>query len=501
MLPSIELILALAGLAITFFLLLLWKCNAFCHTSPYGVLYNAKKAPCEENEEEKSDKWKKKDSDQQQSIHSASLLPQNNTFGRQKAKNLKSPTTGGNRKELVENEVDDSLRKHDMKTFLCEDEKTGWNAGFSFHYTEAEWEALDKETKTKTRLRQETETRKTAHYTPTTNRDQGSVPNCVVMVPARRAKNITDDKKATETGGGRINMKNKNLFDEIERLEEDRKRLKAKNDAFFAKLGNAPLELKKISNCTAADQAKNIRNQVHGNSKDAKGDSLSEQKAPPRRSKCQNIVDTNNKEKEWEAQPPKRNQRRRNSEPLGDKNVKTGRTTVKVINCVAITVGEASPKMKPRKPSGKTEKPRKTKIDVPRQVEPAKEQNFYQLPVKVRKPTPPPPPCKSPPLPPPPPPSQVPSPIPKPVLVEKREKRKRSPAEVVEKRRWSSDVSVTPFRHSSDRRNFITDAMFAGSIYVGEKENVTDYEKLGVPSVAKEEFTSWREKFNRNMKS
>ena len=70
---------------------------------------------------------------------------------------------------------------------------------------------------------------------------------------------------------------------------------------------------------------------------------------------------------------------------------------------------------------------------------------------------------------------------------------------VVEKRRWSSDVSVTPFHHNSDRRNFITDAMFAGSIYVGQKENVTDFEKLGVPSVAKEEFTSWREKFNKKM--
>ena len=101
---------------------------------------------------------------------------------------------------------------------------------------------------------------------------------------------------------------------------------------------------------------------------------------------------------------------------------------------------------------------------------------------------------------PPPPPSLVSSPIPKPILVEKkREKRRRSPSLVVEKRRWSSDVSVTPFHHSSDRRNFITDAMFAGSIYVGQKENVTDFEKLGVPSVAKEEFTSWREKFNKKM--
>ena len=416
------------------------------------------------------------------------MLPQNKTLPRKKAKQQRASPVEKS-KELVENEV--RWKKHDMKTFMYEDEKTGWNAGFSFHYTEAEWEALDEDTKAQTRLHHEAKTKTTAHYTPTTNRDQGSVPNCVVMVPARRVKNITDDRKATETTS-KINLKDKNLFDEIERLEEDRRRLKAKNDAFFAKLGNGPLELKKISK-------DNIGSQFRINSKDAKAANVNEQKPPPRRPKGQNIVDIKG-EKEWETQRPKRNQRRRNSDPLGEgKTTTSGRTTVKVINCVAITVGEASPKMRPTRVSGKTEKPKKTKIDVPRQVEPTKEQNFYQLPTKVRQSTPPPP--ESPPVPPPPPPSQVSSPIPKPVLVEKREKRKRSPIEAVEKRRWSSDVSVTPFRHSSDRRNFITDAMFAGSIYVGQKENVTDFEKLGVPSVAKEEFTSWREQFNRKMKS
>ena len=495
MLPSTELLITLAGLAFTFFLLLLWRCNVFCHTSPFGVLYDPIKESCSEKEQEKSDKSKQNNTEQQQTKPNSSLLPQNKTLPRKKGKKERA-SPAGNRKELVENEVQkEERKKHDMKTFMCEDEKTGWNAGFSFHYTEAEWEALDEDTKAQTRLHQEAKTKTTAHYTPTTNRDQGSVPNCVVMVPARRVKNVTDDRKATETG--RINLKDKNLFDEIERLEEDRRRLKAKNDAFFAKLGNGPLELKKISNCP--DPKGNIGSQFRSNSKDSKQANLNEQKAPTRRSKGQNIVDIKG-EKEWEAQRPKRGQRRRNSEPLGEgKTTCSGRTTVKVINCVAITVGEASPKMRPTRGSGKSEKPKRTKIDVPRQVEPTKEQNFYQLPAKVKKLTPPPP--ESPPLPPPPPPSQVSSPIPKPILVEKREKRKRSPVEVVEKRRWSSDVSVTPFRHSSDRRNFITDAMFAGSIYVGQKENVTDYEKLGVPSVAKEEFTSWREQFNRKMKS
>ena len=493
MLPSTELLFTLAGLALTFLLLLLWRCNVFCHTSPYGVLYDTNKESCAEKEQEKSDQCEQKDTDQQQTQPDSSLLPQNKTLPRKKAKQQRASPVEKS-KELVENEV--RWKKHDMKTFMYEDEKTGWNAGFSFHYTEAEWEALDEDTKAQTRLHHEAKTKTTAHYTPTTNRDQGSVPNCVVMVPGRRVQNITDDRKATETSN-KINLKDKNLFDEIERLEEDRRRLKAKNDAFFAKLGNGPLELKKISNCP--DPKDNIGSQFRINSKDAKAANVNEQKAPPRRPKGQNIVDIKG-EKEWETQRPKRNQRRRNSDPLGEgKTTTSGRTTVKVINCVAITVGEASPKMRPTRVSGKTEKPKKTKIDVPRQVEPTKEQNFYQLPAKVRQSPPPPP--ESPPVPPPPPPSQVSSPIPKPVLVEKREKRKRSPVEAVEKRRWSSDVSVTPFRHSSDRRNFITDAMFAGSIYVGQKENVTDFEKLGVPSVAKEEFTSWREQFNRKMKS
>lgn len=494
MLLSTELLITLAGLALTFFLLLLWRCNVFCHTSPYGVLYDTNKESCAEKEQEKSDKCEQSCTDQQQTTPKSSLLPQNKTLPRKKAKN-QGASPAEKRKDLVENEV--RWKKHDMKTFMYEDEKTGWNAGFSFHYTEAEWEALDEDTKAQTKLHHEAKTKTSAHYTPTTNRDQGGVPNCVVMVPARRVKNITDDRKATETG--RINLKDKKLFDEIERLEEDRRRLKAKNDAFFAKLGNGPLELKKISNCP--DPKGNIGSQFRSNPKDANGANLNKQKAPPRRSKGQNIVDSK-EEKEWETQRPKRSQRRRNSEPLSEgKTSSSGRTTVKVINCVAITVGEASPKLRPTRGSGKPEKPKKTKIDVPRQFEPTKEQNFYQLPAKVKQSTPPPPPPESPPLPPPPPPSHVSSPIPKPVLVEKREKRKRSPVEVVEKRRWSSDVSVTPFRHSSDRRNFITDAMFAGSIYVGQKENVTDFEKLGVPSVAKEEFTSWREQFNRNMKS
>merc|ERR1712055_1186960 len=109
--------------------------------------------------------------------------------------------------------------------------------------------------------------------------------------------------------------------------------------------------------------------------------------------------------------------------------------------------------MRPARKSAKIEKPKKTKIDVPRAVEPQKEQNFYQLPAKVKDSASPP--VQSPP------PSLVSSPIPKPILVEKkREKRRRSPSLVAEKRRWSSDVSVTPFHHSSDRRNFITDAMF-----------------------------------------
>ena len=78
-----------------------------------------------------------------------------------------------------------------MKTFLKEDEKTGWNAGFSFNYTAAEWEALDEDTKAKTRLQHDAKAMKNAHFTPTTNRGQGGVPNCVVI----RAHNLCHDNR------------------------------------------------------------------------------------------------------------------------------------------------------------------------------------------------------------------------------------------------------------------------------------------------------------------
>ena len=104
MLPSTELLITLAGLGLAFLLLLLWRCNVFCHTSPYGVLYDTNKESCTEKEQEKSDKWKQKDTDQQQTTPNSSLLPQNKTLPRKKAKNQKG-SPAENRKELVENEV------------------------------------------------------------------------------------------------------------------------------------------------------------------------------------------------------------------------------------------------------------------------------------------------------------------------------------------------------------------------------------------------------------
>ena len=137
MLPSTELLITLAGLAFAFFLILLWRCNVFCHTSPFGVLYDPIKESCSENDQEKSDKSKQNNMEQQQTKPNLSLLPQNKTLPRKKGKKEKD-SLAGKRKELVENEVQQEERKkHDMKTFMCEDEKTGWNAGFSFHYTEA----------------------------------------------------------------------------------------------------------------------------------------------------------------------------------------------------------------------------------------------------------------------------------------------------------------------------------------------------------------------------
>ena len=64
-----------------------------------------------------------------------------------------------------------------MKTFLNEDDHTGWNAGFSFHYSDIESD-----------LDSNSQKEKFAHYKMTTNVEDWSVPNCVVMVPAWKMK-------------------------------------------------------------------------------------------------------------------------------------------------------------------------------------------------------------------------------------------------------------------------------------------------------------------------
>ena len=383
-----------------------------------------------------------------------------------------------------------------MRSFLSEDEKTGWNAGFTFHYTEAEPEVLEpaaRRTVGKDGIRAggkhgskavAMEGSRAAHYTPSTDRREGGGPNCVVMVPARRGttgeKNVTDEGKATKPGV--INIKHKHLYDEIERREEERMRIKSKNDAFFAKLGNAPIDLKKT--VSKSSPLCSLKNKIYGIR-----EQMNEQNTPTR--KAHTNPDTKT-DKEWAHERPGRSKRRK-SEGEGSTQ---GRTTVKVINCVAITVGEASIQPLPTKPRTK-QQIKKVRIDVPQKVEPLKDQNFYSLPVKAVPALPPPPLKKAAPLP------LPPSPLPAPVTVEARAKRAASPSpmEKQERRRWSSDVSVTPFHLASDRRNFVTDAMFAGSIYVGERENITDFEKLGVPSCAVEEFTSWRDRFNDKMKS
>jgi hypothetical protein len=468
MLLSTELLFTLAGVGLSLVIVLLWRCSVFCHTSPYGVLTDKETvSPAAELEEPEKTIGRQ----------TAALTTRTKPEVLKARVKLSARQEPGARRESVENEVGmGQPAMHDMESFTGEGDKAGWNVGFSVRCTDREPEAPGM---ARTRVR-------APHYTPSTDRGRDTGPSCVQMVPARRVKvdrNVTDDRKAN--GSEVIIIKDKNLFDEIERRESERKRLKEKNDAFFAKLGNVPLDLKNTKN---QPDHKSRLSKVPNSQIEVVKNNLKAQKEPPQ-DIYKNSSDQNSA-KEWEVQRPSRSRRRRNSEPVVESGT-PGRTTVKVINCVAITVGEAAPQQT-QKPKPKRER-KKVKIDVPRKVEATKEQNFYKLPIKTA--TPPRAPTPESPTPPPPP---SPPAATQPAVVEKRARIEQSPPR--ERRRWSSDVSVTPFRLSSDRRNFVTDAMFAGSIYVGEKDNITDYERLGVPSCAVEEFSSWRDRFNQNMK-
>ena len=98
-------------------------------------------------------------------------------------------------------------------TFLNEDDHTGWNAEFSFYYSDIKSD-LDSKSQNK-------------------NVKDGSVPNCVVMAPARKLKskqNVTDEDKLSESGA--IGIKHKHLLNEIERRDKERRWIKANNYAF-----------------------------------------------------------------------------------------------------------------------------------------------------------------------------------------------------------------------------------------------------------------------------
>ena len=78
-------------------------------------------------------------------------------------------------------------------------------------------------------------------------------------------------------------------------------------------------------------------------------------------------------------------------------------------------------------------------------------------------------------------------------------RREISPTPEISRRRRSTEVRGRTFKFSGDKRNFITDSLFAGNIYVGGAEDEGGDTEPTVESV--ERFSSWRDKFDKKMHS